>query len=86
MMEKKELLPLQVECTVLFQSEPHMQATGEMIAERLNAKIEVINNILNTLLKQGIIQQSGEHPSPVYRYNEPVTTDEINLTKENDCL
>lgn len=85
-MEKKDLLPLQVECTMLFQSDPSMQASPEGLAARFNRSQEDVQHIIEVLLAQGIVQQLGDVSSPVYRYNEPSIIDVINPSKERDSL
>ncbi|SET05828.1 hypothetical protein SAMN05216389_1056 [Oceanobacillus limi] len=79
-MENKDLLPIQLECTMLFQTNPFMVETVEGIGKLLNRSYDELVPILNLLVKQGIIQNLGDNENPRYRYNEPAITTEIDLT------
>ncbi|RKQ33263.1 hypothetical protein [Oceanobacillus halophilus] len=70
-MVQKELLPLQMECTMLFQSNPYMIETIEGIAEKLDRTKEELLPVLSQLVIQGILQNLGDINSPRYRYKEP---------------
>ncbi|GGF28675.1 hypothetical protein GCM10010954_29690 [Halobacillus andaensis] len=84
LMVKKESLPLQLECTMLFQSNPHMNETMTGIGTRLGRKSEDLQSIVEGLVQQGILQKSGDESSPLFRYKEPVVTTELVITEEFD--
>ncbi|SFK04998.1 hypothetical protein SAMN04487936_106303 [Halobacillus dabanensis] len=80
---KKEL-SLQLECTMLFQTNPYMSETITGIGTRLGRKTEDLQSIVESLVQQGILQKSGDEASPLFRYKEPVVTTELDFTKELD--
>ncbi|WP_235001569.1 hypothetical protein [Halobacillus sp. Marseille-P3879] len=73
-MVKKELLPLQLECTMLFQTNPTMVETLAGIGVRLGRKTEDLQSIVEALVQQGILQKLGDEASPLFCYKEPVVT------------
>ncbi|WP_010647774.1 hypothetical protein [Oceanobacillus massiliensis] len=81
-MDNKERIPLRMECTMLFQSNPYMIESPEGIGVRLGRKPKDIFPVIEQLLKQGILQLLGEEASPLYRYREPDVIQEIDLTGE----
>ncbi|WP_245843932.1 hypothetical protein [Oceanobacillus rekensis] len=86
MMVNKELIPLQMECTMLFQSNPYMIESPEGISIRLGRKVEDILPIIDLLLKQGILQLLGDEASPLYRYQEPRVIQDIDLSGEVESV
>ncbi|WP_337017775.1 hypothetical protein [Oceanobacillus massiliensis] len=85
-MDNKERIPLQMECAMLFQSNPYMIESPEGISIRLGRKPEDIFPIIEQLFKQGILQLLGEEASPLYRYREPEVIQEIDLTGEVETI
>ncbi|WP_100400299.1 hypothetical protein [Bacillus sp. FJAT-44742] len=81
-MEKNELLSMQLECTMLFQSNPYMVETVEGLEIRLGRNKEELEPVIDSLLKQEIIQKIGDDSLPLFRYKEPAVTIEIDLTSE----
>lgn len=76
-MAKKELLPLQMECMMLFQANPLMAVSVKELAVKLASREETVLSILNMLMKQGIIRQTGEEPPFLFQYQEPFTVIEL---------
>jgi predicted transcriptional regulator len=85
-MIKKELLPLQMECTMLFQANPSVLETIESLEERLGRKKEDIQHVIDVLLKQGIVEKSGNDPAPSFLYKKPAVNTESDLTSELEKL
>ncbi|MFC5711405.1 hypothetical protein ACFPU1_01280 [Thalassorhabdus alkalitolerans] len=81
-MKKNELLSMQLECTMLFQSNPYMVETVEGLEIRLGRNKKDLEPVIDSLLKQEIIQKIGDDSLPLFRYKEPVVTTEIDLTSE----
>ncbi|WP_163970659.1 hypothetical protein [Oceanobacillus halotolerans] len=79
-MAQKELLPLQMECTMLFQSNPYMTKTIEEVANMLAKPIEDVKPIITLLQKQGIIEDVGDPVKPLYRYKEPAVMTKLSTT------
>ncbi|SEA83714.1 hypothetical protein SAMN05421743_10939 [Thalassobacillus cyri] len=78
-MEKKESLPLQMECTMLFQANPYMIESISGLERRLGRQEEDLKPVLNILVKQGILQQIGEGTASLYRYKEPVIITDMDI-------
>jgi hypothetical protein len=79
---KKEMLPLKMECTMLFQSNPLIAITVQELERKLNKAKEELQPVLSMLIKQGIIQQTGDGANLLFRYQEPATIEEIGLKGE----
>ncbi len=75
------MLPLQMECTLLFQSNPYMIESIEGIAAKLDRAKEEILPVLLQLVNQGILQNLGDDDSPLYRYKEPVVITKLDGEK-----
>jgi hypothetical protein len=80
-MARHALLPLQLECTLFFQSNPYRTESIDDLAELLDTDKELLIPALDILTKQGIIVNIGDEVNPVYRYNEPFIVTDID-TKE----
>ncbi|GGD00114.1 hypothetical protein GCM10007216_33560 [Thalassobacillus devorans] len=78
-MEKKEALPLQMECTMFFQSNPYMIESLAGLENRLGRRKEDLQPVLELLVQQGIIRKTGKEPKSLYRYNEPMVITEMNI-------
>ncbi|WP_067728963.1 hypothetical protein [Oceanobacillus damuensis] len=85
-MVSKELVPLQMECTLLFQSNPYMIETAEGISKKLGRKVDDILPIIDQLENQGILQMLGDEFSPLYRYKEPKIIQDIDFSEEVDSI
>ncbi|MFC4402438.1 hypothetical protein [Gracilibacillus xinjiangensis] len=70
-MRGKEMFALQLECTMLFQSNPYMNETVEGIVTLLGSQKEKILPVIESLVKQGIIQNLSDNDIPRYSYCEP---------------
>ncbi|WP_088007101.1 hypothetical protein [Indiicoccus explosivorum] len=83
-MTAKKMLPLQMECMMLFQSDPLLALSIDELAGKLGIKQEEIQLVLDLLVKQGIIRQSADAPAQLFTYQEPVTVAEfdVNRTKQ----
>ena len=79
---EKRTIPLQMECTMLFQSNPYMIETPEGISVRLGRKVEDILPIIDQLSIQGILQRLGDETSPLYRYQEPIIITNLDIQGE----
>ncbi|RLL47026.1 hypothetical protein D8M04_07490 [Oceanobacillus piezotolerans] len=77
-----ETFPLQMECTMLFQSNPYMIETPEGISVRLGRKVEDILPVIDQLCNQGILQRLGDELTPLYRYQEPVIITNLDIQGE----
>ncbi|MFC4023933.1 hypothetical protein ACFOUV_09015 [Oceanobacillus longus] len=85
-MVSKELIPLQMECTMLFQSNPYMIETVEGLSMKLGRKADDILPIIEQLEKQGILEMLGDEISPLYRYKEPKIIQDIDFVEEVDSI
>jgi predicted transcriptional regulator len=85
-MIKKELLPLQMECTMLFQANPSVLETIASLEERLGRKREDIQHVIDVLVKQGIVEKTGNDPVPSFLYKKPAVKTESDLTNELEIL
>ncbi|WP_018923524.1 hypothetical protein [Salsuginibacillus kocurii] len=83
-MTRKETLPLQMECTFLFQSNPDMAENIEGLEALLGRTKEEILPVLEALVQQDIIQKTKEEASTLFRYKEPVITKTLDITSEVD--
>ncbi|WP_233269545.1 hypothetical protein [Alteribacillus sp. YIM 98480] len=82
MMKKQEFIPLQMECTLLFQSNPYMVENIEGLEQKLGRKKEEILPVLEILVQQGIIQRTEDKALPLFRYKEPVVTKDLEIPSE----
>ena len=82
-MNEKKPLPLQVECLVLFQSNPLLAMSLEEVAGKLGGKQEDLQPVLELLMRQGIVGQSGDGPAKFFSYKEPVTVAEFEIDLAN---
>ncbi|WP_085504918.1 hypothetical protein [Thalassobacillus devorans] len=78
-MEKKEALPLQMECTMFFQSNPYMIESLAGLENKLGRRKEDLQPILEILVQQGIIRQIGKDSKYLYRYKEPDIITEMTI-------
>ncbi|RLQ84890.1 hypothetical protein [Planomicrobium sp. Y74] len=76
-MAKRGILPLQMDCMMLFQSNPSLTVTVEELVGKMGETYENLQPVLDLLLKQGIIRKSGEIPALLFSYQEPVTVAEF---------
>lgn len=79
-MEKTELLPLQMECTLFFQENPHTFETVGGIALRLGRKPEDIGPILDNLVALSILEKIGDGDNAIFRYIQPEIMSELDVT------
>lgn len=82
-MTKRIILPLQMECMMLFQSDPLLAVTIEELAGKLGGKQEELQPVLDLLVKQGIVRQTGEVPMLLFSYQELVTVAEFEIEITN---
>lgn len=82
-MTKKGILPLQMDCMMLFQSNPSSAVTVEELVSKMGETHENLQPVLDLLLKQGIIRKSGEVPALLFSYQEPVTVAEFEFDTTN---
>lgn len=81
-MLKEVSLPLQMECTMLFQSNPYMIENIIGLETRLGRKQEDLLPVIEQLLDMGIIQIVGEGNDSLqrlFKYREPEILKEISL-------
>lgn len=85
-MVKESSLLLEMECTMLFQSNPHMIESIIGLETRLGRRQEDLLPVIERLLEMGIIQTVGSvQDDPVkrlFRYKEPEISKEISLESE----
>ncbi|MFC4557616.1 hypothetical protein ACFO3D_05265 [Virgibacillus kekensis] len=85
-MVRDELLPLRAECALLFQANPHMVESIDGLQQLLGKEKDKLLPVLETLVKQGILQMLGDETAPLYRYKEPLTITEFDAKKPADSL
>ncbi|MFC4768034.1 hypothetical protein [Effusibacillus consociatus] len=81
-MDKTNMLPLQMECTLFFQENPYTLETLAGLALRLGRKPEDIRPALQHLVSLSILEEIGEGERAIYRYNHPVVTSEVGIVWE----
>ncbi|GAB3057267.1 hypothetical protein ACFOU0_03155 [Salinicoccus sesuvii] len=72
-MSNRTCLPLQMECIILFQSDPQSSHSLEELSNRLDRTVEDLRIVTELLMKQGIIEQVQLSGEKRYRYHEPET-------------
>lgn len=70
-MSDQYTVPLQMECTLFFQMNPHAYETVEGLALRLGRKPEHLDHILQQLVSLTILKRIGEGERSIYCYNQP---------------
>ncbi|MCD2137999.1 hypothetical protein [Salinicoccus halitifaciens] len=78
-MNNRMILPLQMECLMLFQSDPQSTHSLEDLSACLGEKAECLESVISLLVKQGIIKQIQEAEHKVYRYREPEISPEFEI-------
>lgn len=78
-MPRHALLPLQLECTLFFQSNPYRTESLEDLAIILKTTKETLLPALTILEEQGIIMNLGDVAGPIYRYKEPAIVTEFTI-------
>ncbi|SDI82131.1 hypothetical protein [Alteribacillus bidgolensis] len=82
MIRKQENIPLQMECTMLFQSNPYMVENTEGLEQKLRRKKEEILPVLELLVQHGIIRKTEDKTLPLFRYKEPAVTKDLDIPSE----
>lgn len=75
-MEDAHLFSLQIECTYFFEENPYALETIQSLGIRLGRSIQELEPVLNNLVSLTIITKIGEGAEAIYRYNEPIMTNE----------
>lgn len=78
-MEKSVLFPLQMECTLFFQENPHTLETAKGLALRLGRKPEHLDPVLHYLVSLSILKKIGDGEEAIYQYIQPVMTSELDV-------
>ncbi|MCG1009767.1 hypothetical protein J4760_07015 [Salinicoccus sp. ID82-1] len=78
-MNNRTCLPLQMECIMLFQSDPMSSHSLEELSNKLDQPAEDLESIMEMLEKQGIIEQLHASGQKRYRYHEPEATSEFEM-------
>ncbi|MFC4737274.1 hypothetical protein ACFO4L_11795 [Bacillus daqingensis] len=78
-MPNHERLPLQVECTMLFQSNPCRLHSAADIARMLQCPSDEVLSVLELLTQKEIVRRIEYKEAPAYRYNEPAVSEEIDV-------
>jgi predicted transcriptional regulator len=85
-MSKREYLSLEMECLMLFQSNPYLFETIQGLEKRLGRKKSDLEPILERLTMQGILQKTGDGSLGYFRYKEPAVIAEFSFTSELETL
>ncbi|MFC3418973.1 hypothetical protein ACFOLA_05730 [Salinicoccus hispanicus] len=78
-MNNRTCLPLQMECIMLFQSNPQSTHSLEELSDRLNHTVEDLQPVMELLMKQGIVEQLDTSGPERYRYHEPEAASEFEM-------
>ncbi|WP_134685440.1 hypothetical protein [Brevibacillus migulae] len=70
-MSDSYIVPLQMECTLFFQMNPHAYETLDGLALRLGRTPEHLDQVLQKLVTLSILKRMGEGERAIYSYNQP---------------